>query len=169
MVVWLICLHTKHILVVAVEYVIIDSSNLSRLSDIYYFSGQDSMPDTENKTNQVCVVQLVHFSLLFFFSVLISLLINLFMKYLSICTISRDDKSKETDSHKEDINADSQSHEVEIKSEESNGTIAKSEESYSGRDSSSTSLPQEHEKRPVSMVAIFVCHRQLFFPFFSSY
>ncbi|KAH8505728.1 hypothetical protein H0E87_012805 [Populus deltoides] len=60
----------------------------------------------------------------------------------------RDDRSKETNSHKEDINADSQSHEVEIKSEESNGTIAKTEEAYSGRDSSSTSLPQEHEKRP---------------------
>ncbi|KAJ6331306.1 hypothetical protein OIU76_009813 [Salix suchowensis] len=60
----------------------------------------------------------------------------------------RDDQSKETDSHKEDINADSQSHEVEIKSEESNGTVAKREGSYSSRDSSSTSLPQEHEKRP---------------------
>ncbi|KAJ6407520.1 hypothetical protein OIU84_010914 [Salix udensis] len=60
----------------------------------------------------------------------------------------RDDQSKETDSHKEDINADSQSHEVEIKSEESNGTIAKREGSYSSRDSTSTSLPQEHEKRP---------------------
>lgn len=102
------------------------------------------------------MVQIVHFSLLFVFSVLVSVLTNLFMKYLSMCTISRDDQSKETDSHKEDINADSQSHEVEIMSEESNGTIAKREGSYSSRDSSSTSLPQEHEKRPVSMVAILI-------------
>ncbi|CAK7343268.1 unnamed protein product [Dovyalis caffra] len=63
----------------------------------------------------------------------------------------RDDESKETYSHKEDINVDTRSHEVEIKSEEFNNSLTeKIEGSYSSTDLSYTAHRHERGKTEAS-------------------
>ncbi|KAG8648608.1 myosin-11 isoform X2 [Manihot esculenta] len=57
----------------------------------------------------------------------------------------RDDESKESNSHKEDLTADSK--DGEVKSEESDNTFAKSARSYSSRDLGSITHQDDHETR----------------------
>lgn len=59
--------------------------------------------------------------------------------------IFRDEDSKETNAHKEDLNTDS--HDVEIKSEESDSTFTKGPGSYSSTDLGSTTHKEENGKR----------------------